>query len=243
MHGFKKKHAAKKLAGERTKVSTSNALDSKTKQVSFPGKQSRQTPMKGSRTNRIRLPRWVWKGFGLLLVAGCCSLGFSGFRINGGVPELSPSEFKTVFLKNVLLFATWPGSAFEGTNTNIVICVLGPDPFEGLLEKITTDHQVGGRSIQVKMDADLETIQHCQLLYVPANQQSNWLRIQKKLGESGIVGILTVGEDPEFLASGGIIKILPEKRVFDLHLAHANAQGDRLRLNPKLKSAAAHIVR
>lgn len=172
-----------------------------------------------------------------LALGGRCT-GAGTEAAEGGKNELTPTEFKAAFLNKIPILVSWPTSAFAGTNTNIVIAVLGPDPFGGLLEKLSTNQKVGGRSIVVRTDVTPLSLTNCHVLFVPADQQPRWLEWKRSVGDSGTAGMLTIGEDAEFLRSGGIIKLLPEKRVFELHLPNANAQGDRLRLDPKLKRSA-----
>ncbi len=156
----------------------------------------------------------------------------------GSPPKLTATEFRTVYLAKVPILATWATNSLPGTNTNLIIGVLGPDPFGGLLEKLTANQTVGGRPIVIKMDADAETAARCNILFIPADQQAAWLGLRRTMGGSGIAGVLTIGEDSEFLKSGGIIRLLPEKRSCELSLSNAGAQADWLRLDPKLKRAA-----
>ena len=153
-------------------------------------------------------------------------------------PKLTATEFRTVYLAKVSILATWATNSLPGTNTNLIIGVLGPDPFGGLLEKLTANQTVGGRPIVIKMDADAETAARCNILFIPADQHAAWLELRRAMGESGIAGVLTIGEDSEFLKTGGIIRLLPEKRSCELSLSNAGAQADWLRLDPKLKRAA-----
>lgn len=192
--------------------------------------------MKGIRQYIVRLfclkPPVVRWSVGILLLAAAVVPGV------GAPPKLTATEFRTVYLAKVSILATWATNSLPGTNTNLIIGVLGPDPFDGLLEKLTAHQTVGGRPIVVKMDADAETAMRCNILFIPAEQQSAWLGLRRAVGEGGIAGVLTIGEDSEFLKTGGIIRLLPEKRSCELSLSNAGAQADWLRLDPKLKRAA-----
>jgi len=192
--------------------------------------------MKGIRQHIVRLfclkPSVVRWSVGIVLLAAAVVPGV------GAPPKLTATEFRTVYLAKVSILATWATNSLPGTNTNLIIGVLGPDPFDGLLEKLTVHQTVGGRPIVVKMDADAETAMRCNILFIPAEQHSAWLGLRRAVGEGGIAGVLTIGEDSEFLKTGGIIRLLPEKRSCELSLSNAGAQADWLRLDPKLKRAA-----
>lgn len=154
--------------------------------------------------------------------------------------ELTPAEFTMKILQVTPARVTWSESAFAGTNTNLVIAILGPDPFNGLLQKLVADFPVGGRTIVVKTGVEAQAIPECHVLFVPENQQSGWLQ-WRKLNDAAATGVLTIGEHADFLDTGGIVKVLPTKRQFEVHVGNARRNG--LHLDPKFVRVASNVIR
>lgn len=175
-----------------------------------------------------------------LLLPWPCVVGDGADARDDTQVDLPDNSFKTLFLQKIPARVTWPDSTFAGTNTNVVIAILGPDPFNGLMEKVAAKHNAtqkgGGRSIVVKTGVAPQTITNIHVLFVPAEQQANWLQWRKLAESSGSTGVLTVGEHPGFLDSGGIVKVLPAKQQFEVNVG--NARRSRLQLDPNFVRVA-----
>jgi hypothetical protein len=159
---------------------------------------------------------------------------------DGKEVEVTPVEFKVEFLKKIPNYVTWPKSASGGTNTNVVIAILGPDPFNGTLEKLIAKSGRSGRTVVVKTGVEAQAMPECHVLFVPEAQQANWLKWRKLTETTGSEGVLTIGEHPDFLKSGGVLKLLPAKRQeFEAHLGNARRNG--LLLDPRLVRIASKV--
>lgn len=124
-------------------------------------------------------------------------------------------QVKAAFLFNFLKFVEWPASAGDSP---WVIGILGHDPFNGVLDETIRGKTVNGRPIQVRRYARVSDIKECNILFIGRTDY-------ERLGTPVRPGLLTVGEAPGFLQSGGIVNFyLQDNRVrFEIRAAAAHA--------------------
>jgi hypothetical protein len=136
-----------------------------------------------------------------------------------GAPPAEDLEYrvKAAFLFNFLKFIEWP-SAQSGSPW--VIGVLGHDPFGNVLDSTVRGKVVNGRLVEVRRYARASDVKDCNVLFVGRADY-------ERLGTPVEQGLLTVGEAPGFLKSGGVINFyLEENRVhFEIHAAVARSVG------------------
>ncbi|MEW6157812.1 MAG: YfiR family protein [Verrucomicrobiota bacterium] len=147
--------------------------------------------------------------------------------------ELSPIEFKLTFLAKIPAYVTWPEP-----RSQVVIGILGKDPFDGLLSALVKDKKIDGREIQVKVFESPEAITECDILFVPAEQLAAWEDFSKSRDPRGL---LTISEKKEFLSKGGIISLSVEDRKLDINLQNAKKAG--LEINSKLVRMSRIVAR
>jgi predicted TIM-barrel enzyme len=145
-----------------------------------------------------------------LLGAGPASLAGEGLEY----------QVKAAFLFNFLKFVEWPASTPE---TPWVIGVLGRDPFGEVLDEIVRGKIVNGRGVGVRRYAKPEDVKDCNILFIGRGDY-------ERTGVPSQVGLLTVGEAPGFLKSGGAISFyLEDNRVrFKIRPSVASAAGLRV---------------
>lgn len=136
--------------------------------------------------------------------------------------ELTPVEFKALTLAKTPPYIQWPDSAFTGSESNLVIGVLGKDPFGGLLQNLVKGQQIKNRDIVVKVFESPSQFTHCQILFVPAEAQADWLELFKTIDSNGV---LTVGETEDFIKSGGIFNLSVKERKLEINLRNAKKAG------------------
>lgn len=124
-------------------------------------------------------------------------------------------QVKAAFLFNFLRFVEWPGGASKAP---WVIGVLGNDPFGDALDKAVRGKTVNGRKVEVRRYDEPEEVKDCEILFIGDYQRT---------GIPTEPGVLTVGESPGFLKSGGAISFyLEDHRVrFEISPAAARAAG------------------
>lgn len=167
------------------------------------------------------------------LLAVLFSAGIPSF-VGGEPPPVPEYAVKAAYLFHFAKFVEWPGDAFAGAASPIVICVLGEDPFGDALEALD-GKTVNGRPIVIRYAATLGTLTRCHLLFVSASERTI---LPKVLQATKDWSLLTVGDRNGFARDGGIINLVKtEDRVgFEINLEAARRA--RLKISSKLLALA-----
>ncbi len=151
----------------------------------------------------------------------------------GGSQQNLEYTIKAAFLFNFVKFVDWP-AAKEPNNLPITIGIIGKDPFGTAFDSVK-DKQVKGRKAVIKSfksykdleatgtsnnteSADtIESLKNCHLLFICSSEKEKLAEIIALAQKNSI---LTVGDRPDFLESGGIINFLTEdnKVRFEINL-------------------------
>jgi hypothetical protein len=118
-------------------------------------------------------------------------------------PQLGEYQLKAVYLYNFTKFVTWPTTAFSSPDAPFQICVLGDDPFRGMLEAAVKDEKVKGRKIIAQHIDDMEMIKECHTLFISRSEQSHLTNI---LNFAKLNHTLTVSDIEDFIPQGGMIQ-------------------------------------
>ncbi|HEY2930932.1 MAG TPA: YfiR family protein [Acidobacteriota bacterium] len=133
----------------------------------------------------------------------------------------APTEYevKAAFLVNFAKYVEWPDDAAK-TSGQVVIVVVGPDPFGSLLDEAVAGKTVRGRPLVVRRAARAEEIGDCQILFISASEDNRLPEILRGIAKRSV---LTVGEGEQFALRGGMIGFrLENNRVrFDVNLRAA----------------------
>jgi hypothetical protein len=133
-------------------------------------------------------------------------------------------QVKAAFLFNFLKFVEWPGGASEAP---WVIGILGTDPFGPILDNTVRSKIVNGRPVQVRRYAHLSDVKDCNVLFIGRGEF-------ERLGTPVRPGLLTVGEAPGFLKSGGIINFYLEDNHVRFEIQPSAAHSSGLRVSAQL---------
>jgi hypothetical protein len=107
--------------------------------------------------------------------------------------------------------------------------VYGHNPFADSLEKLR-EHKVKGRSIAIRYVAENQPIDSCQLVYLARETAA----LPKALSSAaGNAPILSVGDDKNFLANGGLVCLTTENNnvLLDINLTRAKQIGFTISAN------------
>ena len=153
--------------------------------------------------------------------------------------EPLPSEYqvKAAFLVNFPKYVNWPAEAFAGTNSPIVIAVLGETKVTGEIQEVIAGRAVNGRNIVLKRLASGEESGVCHILFVSAAEQRRSPNLLGRLKG----GVLTVGESDDFLESGGIINLARRDQRIALEVNLTAAGDARIEISSKLLSVASVV--
>lgn len=110
---------------------------------------------------------------------------------------------KAACVFNFCQFITWPADAFDAPSSPIVIGVYGNDAFGGVLEAMVRGEIVRGRPIQVQRCRRAEESLNCHMLFVSSTEARSGALLRQIQNR----GIVSVGENDDFISSGGMIAL------------------------------------
>lgn len=122
----------------------------------------------------------------------------------------NPNRIKAAFLRNFAHYVNWPASAFPDIRSPWHVCILGPDPFGEVLEATLAERTEQDRSFRIFRADSLDRLPRCQIVYVT---YSSAAKRQAVLTELRDKPVLTVGDAPDFLEEGGVIRFQVEDRI------------------------------
>lgn len=122
----------------------------------------------------------------------------------------NPYKVKAAFLRNFAHYVDWPGSVFSGVATPWRICVLGQDPFGEVLDITFKGRTEQGRTFEIYRADAAEELSQCQIVFVAHKDEA---KRRAALGKLKDKPVLTVGDAPEFLREGGVIRFQVDDRV------------------------------
>ncbi|MCP5103797.1 MAG: YfiR family protein, partial [bacterium] len=164
------------------------------------------------------------------------------------VSMLSPIESEEVykvkagFLYRFLQFAQWPDEAFRDSENEIVIGILGRNPFGEFFQSVANE-PVDGRELVIRMfphytpDGQLK---RCHLLYICSSEKENLEEILELLRGSPV---LTVSEVKGFVSSGGMINFIMKKNNVSFEINKVAADNAGIKLRSKFLRVAARVIK
>lgn len=163
-------------------------------------------------------------------------------------------EVKAAFMYNFLKFVDWPGEKMSRSGKQIVIGIIGDDPFgpavDVFKDKTVEDHSLvikrfeGLQRINEMSERDrqqkVEELKGCCLLFICSSEQ---MKIREIIDIVGKDGVLTVGDTGGFIESGGAINFFLEdnKIRFDISIPAVEKAG--LKIRSQLLRLAKHVIK
>jgi hypothetical protein len=146
-------------------------------------------------------------------------------------------EVKAAFLLNFAKFVEWPANAFATPDSALAICILGKDPFGRALDEIVRGERIDGRPVIVRrLHETAVPAKTCQVAFIAAGARDVPV-IVRAVGP----GVLTVGEQENFLVDGGVIRFAIDNRRVRFDINRTAAQGAGLTLSSQLLTVARSI--
>jgi hypothetical protein len=144
-------------------------------------------------------------------------------------------QVKAVFLFNFAQFVEWPPRAFAGTDTPLVIGVLGEDPFGAFLDDTVRGEVVKSRPLEVQRYRRIDDIKTCHILFVSRSEAG---RLDQTLASLKDRNILIVGDADDFVRRGGTIQLANAQNKVRLMINPDAAKAANLTISSKLLRAA-----
>ncbi len=112
-------------------------------------------------------------------------------------------DVKAACLLNFARFIDWPPVPTSGEAADLVIGVLGDDPYGPILDAMVRGETVAGRHIAIHRSQHVLDLRDCQMIYISSSEKA---RIAGILHDLGQLPILTVSDIDGFCHAGGIIQ-------------------------------------
>ena len=148
-------------------------------------------------------------------------------------------QVKATFIYNFAKFIDWP-DGLGGTGSDFVVAVYGTDSYGSEIDRVLRGKSIAGHRVVVRKLRSDDEIHGCRILVTGAGASD---RVEKLARLCKSLGIVMVGESPDFAERGGTIGFeVDESRVrFDVNLAAARAAG--LTVSSKMLSLAKRVYR
>ena len=167
-----------------------------------------------------------------------CSLSLPATAIADVISDTDTGK-KTMskFMINLAKFVTWPDSKFAGEAEPYRYCLMGDDPFAGILDSAVSEKQAKNRSFQIeRLDlSDLTTAKNCHVVFLNVAQADQAANI---IDELAGLPILTVGEVDQFAQYGGMVGFIGEGRKVALAVNQKRLEGAGLKASSRLYRAS-----
>ena len=155
--------------------------------------------------------------------------GFTNVRSQSS--SVKEYQIKAVFLYNFTHFINWPEAAFESQYAPFIIGIVGRDPFGPSLEDAVEGERIGSHQIRIKRYNSINEIEKCHILYVGTQDPDEIKAVLKAVARKNI---LTVGDSPNFIRWGGMIRFYTDQNKIRLQINNSLAKTAGLRISSKL---------
>lgn len=141
-------------------------------------------------------------------------------------------KVKAGYLYNFTKFITWP----EDSSASFNLCIVGDDPFGDLIDPIE-QRTAFGRPIKLYRFKQVNKSQRCHILFISAGINDNTLP-KATLVVRDVNKTLTVGENDDFAAQGGMIGFVNRQGKIKLQINLELLQQSDLKISAKLLEVA-----
>ena len=133
-------------------------------------------------------------------------------------------RLKAAFVYRFPQFVTWPADAWARRD-DVEVCVVQPDPFGAILPDLLRGEAINGRPLRLRLMVPEQREDSCHVVVIAgADAVRDSSDLLKRLAGRPV---LTIGDDPSFLAQGGIIalKIVDNRVRFEVSVTNARRAG------------------
>jgi len=148
-------------------------------------------------------------------------------------------RIKAAFIFHFAQLVDWPAEKQTSTNDSLVLCTLGEDPFQGMLEGTVEGKAIGSRVLRIRHLGEPQDMRACQIVFLGRAQSK---RIPLLVANLHNAPVLTVGETADFLDEGGMIDFLLEDHKLRFEVNLAAAESADLKIGSRLLVLAERVV-
>jgi hypothetical protein len=149
------------------------------------------------------------------------------------------SQVKAAYLFNFLKFVEWPDETSTQLNHRWIIGVAGDDLLSDELTHLVSGKVLQGRLLQVKGFLSTDDPHDCHILFIGASETKRLAAILTSLRGSSV---LTVGDTPHFMESGGMIQFVRQDDRVSFMINVGATERAGLKVSSKLLALARAIT-
>ena len=138
-----------------------------------------------------------------VLFKGLAALAVSIVACAPALGQPTDIAVKAAFLPRFARYVTWPTAAMPRGSDPFVLCVIGTDPFGGLLDDAARSQSVDGRAIAVRRMDSAAATDNCQIAFVGGGRPGQLTALGRRPvltvtdatngGERGIIHFVVMG--------------------------------------------------
>lgn len=132
-------------------------------------------------------------------------------------------------------FVVWPAERNVRGGATFNFCILGQDPFGGLLDDAVLGHRIGEKPTIVVRGSKFGDLSRCEVLFISSSEVKRLPKILRQVGDRNV---LTVSEAAGFVGDGGIIQFFKDDNRISFAINVDAAQRAGLRIRAQLLSLA-----
>ena len=152
--------------------------------------------------------------------------------------SLNEYAVKAAFLFHFAQFVEWPEGTFQNTNSPLVYCTIGEDPFQGALEASLKGKVIGSHPLVVRHVKDASEAQGCHVVFLGKVKR----RVPEELAILQGSPILTVGESEQFMKDSGMIGFCMEESKIRFNINLEAAEQANLKISARLLMLAKTVI-
>lgn len=138
---------------------------------------------------------------------------------------------KALFLFNFVNYVQWPTNTFKNNSTPVLYCVAGNLRVLKNLQSALKNEYFRGRKLKAIQVNSIAELKACHIVFFGASTQYQTASILETLSKQHV---LTVGEDTEFLAKGGMINLNYIKNRIVIEINLSNVKQAQLKISSEL---------
>lgn len=162
----------------------------------------------------------------------------TAFQSAGQEPRPSESQVEAAYLYNFGKFVTFPPNR-SANSDSFQICVLGKDPFEGILAATVRGESINGKKISLQRISSVQQGQDCSILFVSSSEEG---RLPAILSTAQRLSLLTVSDMKNFAERGGVIELVRQQDRIRFEVNLTAAQESHLALSSELLKVAIRVL-
>lgn len=145
---------------------------------------------------------------------------------------------KATYLYKFGPFVEWPDAAFASPSSSVNLCVVGDDPFGGILDRAVAGQQIGERSIVVRRVRTLERDSGCHIAYIAGSDAQS---VEEALNAARGTHALTVTDAASDAEAKGIIHFVVQDNRVRFEIDDRAAAENRIAISSKLLNLALSV--